>query len=119
MAFSGGKDSLICLDLCRDYRSQFDLCWVNTGAMFPHMEAFVRKAAEGYNFVELKSDVGAWREKYGEPADVVPVFNSFAGIGLEPTRSRPALQPWTVCCFVNRMKPLYDYTPAPPRPNRL
>ncbi len=110
LGFSGGKDSLVCLHLCRDYRSQFDLCWVNTGAMFPHMETFVRKAAKGFNFVELKTDVEAWREKYGEPADVVPVFNSLAGLGLEPGRPRPALQPWTACCVVNRNKPLWDYT---------
>lgn len=72
LGFSGGKDSLVVLHLCREYRDRIDVCWVNTGSMFPHMREFVRKAAEGFNFVELRTDVEAWREKYGEPADVVP-----------------------------------------------
>ena len=48
LAFSGGKDSLVCLHLCRDYRDKIDVCWVNTGAMLPHMAAFIRKATEGF-----------------------------------------------------------------------
>ena len=63
LAFSGGKDSLVCLDLCRDYRDKLTLVWVNTGAMFPHMVDFVRKAAEGFNFVELTSDQAGWHEE--------------------------------------------------------
>jgi hypothetical protein len=31
--------------------------------MFPHMVEFVRKAAEGFNFVELTSDQAAWHEE--------------------------------------------------------
>ena len=41
LAFSGGKDSLVCLDICRAYRDQLTVVWVNTGAMFPHMRDFV------------------------------------------------------------------------------
>ena len=84
LGFSGGKDSLVCMHLCQDYRDQIEVVWVNTGAMFPHMEEFVRKAAEGFNFVELKSDVTTWRKNFGDPADVVPTFNSFAGLGIKP-----------------------------------
>ena len=48
-AFSGGKDSLVCLDLCGEFRDQLDVCWVNTGAAFPQMAEFVRRATEGFN----------------------------------------------------------------------
>ncbi len=76
LAFSGGKDSLACLYLCRDYRDQLEVVWVNTGAMFPHMRDFVYRAAEGYNFVELNSDQAAWHAQHGLPAEIVPVANS-------------------------------------------
>ena len=109
LGFSGGKDSLVCLHLCREYRDKLDVCWVNTGSMFPHMADFVREAAKGFNFVELTSDVEAWRRRYGEPADVVPTWNSFWGIGLDPLRPRMMIQPWTTCCVANRSQPLIDY----------
>ncbi len=75
-AFSGGKDSLVCLDLCRGYRDKQEVVWVNTGAMFPHMVEFVRNVTEGFNFVELQSDQHGWLEQQGLPADLVPVANS-------------------------------------------
>ena len=109
LGFSGGKDSLVCLDLCRPYRDRLDVCWVNTGAMFPHMAEFVREAAAGFNFVELSSDVEAWRREYGDPADVVPTFNSFPGLGIKPLQPRTMLSHWTACCLANRTWPLTDY----------
>ena len=76
LAFSGGKDSLVCLDLCRDYRDKLTVVWVNTGAAFPHMVEFVRKAAEGYSLIELHSDQAAWHAQHGLPAEIVPGANS-------------------------------------------
>ena len=106
--FSGGKDSLVCLDLCREFRGQLDVCWVNTGAAFPHMVQFIRKATEGYNFVELKSDQAAWIEQQGLPCDMVPVANS---IWRHASASEPKtlLQPWTACCAKLRFQPGLDY----------
>ncbi len=109
LAFSGGKDSLVVLHLCRNYRDQIDVCWVNTGAMFPHMETFVRKAAKGFRFVELSSDVEEWRKELGEPADVVPTFNSYPGLGIKPLQPRALLSHWTACCLANRAWPLTNY----------
>ena len=109
LAFSGGKDSLVCLDLCRDYRDKLDVCWVNTGAMFPHMAEFVRKAAKSFRFVELSSDVEEWRKEFGEPADVVPTFNSYPGLGIKPLQPRALLSHWTACCLANRAWPLTNY----------
>ncbi|MCH8997855.1 MAG: phosphoadenosine phosphosulfate reductase family protein [Proteobacteria bacterium] len=109
LSFSGGKDSLVCLHLCRDYRDKIDVCWVNTGAMFPHMAAFVRKAVEGFNFVELKSDQAAWIKQQGLPSDMVPVANS---LWRDPGVSDPPqtmIQPWTMCCAKLRFQPILDY----------
>ena len=109
LSFSGGKDSLVCLHLCRDYRAKLIVAWVNTGAMFPHMAAFVRKATKGFNFVELKSDQAGWIREHGFPAEIVPVSKS---IWRDPGTSDPPqtlLQPWTMCCMQLRFKPLTDY----------
>ena len=76
LAFSAGKDSLVCLELCRSYRDKLKVVRVNTGAMFPHMRDFVVKATEGCNLVELRSDQAGWIEQQGFPADLVPVSNS-------------------------------------------
>ncbi len=106
LAFSGGKDSLVCLHLCRDYRDKIDVCFVDTGATFPHMTAFVRKATEGFNFVELKSDQAAWIKQYGLPSDMVPIANSVWRDLAAPDPPKTVLQPWTNCCSKLRFQPL-------------
>ncbi len=109
LSFSGGKDSLACLHLCRPYRDKLTVAWVNTGAAFPHMAAFVRKAVKGFNFVELKSDQGAWIKRYGFPSDIVPVANSIWRDRGSPDPPRTLLQPWTACCVKLRFQPLLEY----------
>ena len=106
--FSGGKDSLVCLDLCREFRDQLDVCWVNTGASFPHVEAFIREATEGFNFIEIESDQAALIEQQGLPCDMVPVANS---AWRDPAAPDPPtlLQPWTTCCAKLRFQPGLDY----------
>ena len=109
LAFSGGKDSLVCLHLCRDYRDKLTVAWVNTGAMFPHMREFVYKATEGFDFVELKSDQAGWIEQYGFPAEIVPVANSVWRDAGTPDPPKTTIQPWTSCCAKLRFKPILDY----------
>ena len=109
LAFSGGKDSLVCLDLCREFRDQLDIVWVNTGAMFPHMREFIYKAVEGFNFVELKSDQAGWIEQQGLPSDLVPVVNSIWRDSGVPDPPRTLLQPWTACCAKLRFQPIMEY----------
>ena len=99
----------MCLHLCRPYRDKLIVAWVNTGAMFKHMEEFVRKATEGFNFVELKSDQAGWIEQNGLPSDMVPVKNSIWRDGGVPDRPKTMLQPWTSCCAKLRFTPLLEY----------
>lgn len=109
LAFSGGRDSLVMRHLCEPWRDRITLVWTNTGEMWPHMVAFVRDAAEGWNFAELSSDVLAnWRE-HGMPADVVPVRHA-TRLGLVPRE--PRIQPWTACCMVVRGHPVAAYVAA-------
>ncbi len=106
LAFSGGKDSLVCLDLCRDYRDKIEVCFVDTGASFPHMMEFVRKVTEGFRFVELKSDQAGWIKQHGLPSDLVPVANSIWRDPAAPDPPKTMLQPWTACCAKLRFEPL-------------
>ncbi len=109
LTFSGGKDSLTCLHLCRDYRDNITVVWVNTGAAFPHIAEFVRNAVKGFNFIELKSDQGAWIKQHGLPSDMVPVVNSIWRDPGNPKPSQILLQPWTLCCLKLRTEPILKY----------
>lgn len=109
LAFSGGKDSLVLLDLCRPWRERITLAWVNTGFAWPHMEAFVRSIGTGSNweFVEIQVDlVAQWRGK-GMPSPVVPTAHEPGPSGM-PERE-PKIQSDTACCRQNRLWPLIDH----------
>ena len=108
LAFSGGKDSLVCLHLCRDNRDKLTVVWVNTGAAFPHMAEFVHQATEGFNLVELESDQAVWIEQQGLPSDMVPVSHSVWRLAGDQ-RQEPMIQPWTSCCAKLRFQPILDY----------
>ena len=110
LAFSGGKDSLALLHLCRPYRDRLTALWVNTGAMFPHMVEFVRRTV-GWNFVELTSDlVDYWRQA-GMPTSVMATDHVLGGRG-EPLE--PRMNGWTVCCAMLRMQPMRAWLASNP-----
>lgn len=73
LAFSGGMESLLLLELARPHRDRVTVIWTNTGAMFPHMVDFIREATRGFDFVEARSDVRASFGKDGFPAKPFPL----------------------------------------------
>lgn len=105
LAFSGGKESALLAELCRPYRDRVSLLWVNTGFMFPHVEAFIRDYGETFELIELKSDLtGNWRAN-GLPAEVLPIGNALPG----GCHTGERLQSWTACCEANRNRPAFDF----------
>lgn len=70
VAFSGGKDSTVLLDLVRRIDKTIPAVFVNTGNEYPDIVYFVRKLkAQGYNIIELHPEhkpKQVW-EKYGFP----------------------------------------------------
>lgn len=81
LMFSGGKDSIACLYLTKDYWDKITFIWVNTGDVFPENESIVRKyQAMVPNFLEVKTDVATFKKKHGLPTDVLSTHSTEAGI---------------------------------------
>lgn len=93
--FSGGKDSMALLDLCRPYRDKLSLVWIDTGYAFPHIEEHVRKNAQGFELRVIKHDpVSRWFRD-GLPSSIIPIDH---WKGATSTPLAPRVQPWKVCC---------------------
>jgi len=95
LQFSGGKDSLAVLELCRPYLDKIIVAWVDTGGNFPHVADFVYKVMADvprFTVVRPSEPQGLSFMKHGFPVDIIPVIN----------KSRLKIQPWVECC--NRLK---------------
>jgi len=105
--FSGGKDSIACLELCKPYLDKIVVIWVNTGANFPEVEEYVTKIAlEVPNFVEITTNQPWSVEISGYPVDVVPV--NFTKLGQEFTAPKEVLlRSYLECCNENLWSPSY------------
>lgn len=105
LMFSGGRDSLACLHLIKDYLDKTVLIWVNTGAAFPEiieMMAVIRKSVP--NFLEIQTDQPASIEKNGYPSDIVPV--AFTQYGQACTEEKSIkLRSYMECCAENFWTP--------------
>lgn len=105
--FSGGKDSLACLELCKPYLDRIVVIWVNTGSNFPEVEECVTKVAlEVPNFVEIPTNQAWSVEINGYPSDVVPV--NFTKLGQDVTTQKDImLRSYLECCNENLWSPAY------------
>jgi 3'-phosphoadenosine 5'-phosphosulfate sulfotransferase (PAPS reductase)/FAD synthetase len=63
VAFSGGRDSLVALDIARKIRPDIPVMMVNTGIEFPESIKYVRQLAKDWNlnFYEVKPKVDFWK----------------------------------------------------------
>jgi phosphoadenosine phosphosulfate reductase len=111
LQFSGGKDSLACLYLLRPFLKDITVYHLNTGDAIPETTAVV-DAVRGWipNFVEVKSDVVAWRTEHGMPSDLVPAHSHTIGrmYGMSETRISNRFD----CCLNNLMLPLHRQVKA-------
>ena len=107
LQFSGGKDSLACLYLLQDRLHEITVYWLNTGDGCPETVDLVQHVRTMVpNFVEITTDVKAWRAKHGMPSDIVPANSHYIGsyYGL----SGPRLTNRFDCCAENLMRPLHE-----------
>jgi phosphoadenosine phosphosulfate reductase len=105
LMFSGGKDSIACLHLLKDYLDKILLVWVNTGANFPEIETYMEKVrSEVPNFLEIKTNQPESIKANGYPVDVVPV--NYTGLGQSVTSHKELkLRSYFECCNENFWSP--------------
>lgn len=108
LLFSGGKDSLACLELARPYLDKITVTWVNTGSVFPEIDDLMaRVRSEVPHFLEVSSNVESFVAMYGTPADVVPI--NFTELGrLVSGKQGLAVSSFMDCCRENIWLPLHS-----------
>lgn len=103
---SGGKDSMACLYLLRDYWPRLTVMWTNTGAALPETIAMMASIRDMVpHFMEVKSDQPAQIAEYGLPVDVLPIKNTRLGRSIQPN-DEPRLQGSLECCAANIWFPM-------------
>jgi phosphoadenosine phosphosulfate reductase len=101
LMFSGGKDSLACLYLLKDYLDKVLVVWVNTGANFPEIIEMMEKVkASVPHFFEIKTNQPESIKSKGYPVDVVPV--NYTSLGQSVTSIKDLkLRSYFECCSEN------------------
>lgn len=101
LMFSGGKDSLACLHLVKDYLDQVLVVWVNTGANFPEIEQMMREVkAIVTHFHEIKTNQPESIKSKGYPVDVVPVNYTLLGQSVTSIKDFK-VRSYFECCSEN------------------
>jgi 3'-phosphoadenosine 5'-phosphosulfate sulfotransferase (PAPS reductase)/FAD synthetase len=101
---SGGKDSLACVYLLRDYLHKIMVYHVDTGDLLPEMRASAHRIAEMVpNFTRIETNVEGWINTHGLPTDLMPF--SAHPIGHLMGQARTRLVPRYDCCWSNLMHP--------------
>jgi phosphoadenosine phosphosulfate reductase len=106
LCFSGGKDSLACVHLLKDYLDKVIIYHLDTGDLLPEMMASVaRVEAFAPHFVRINTDVSAFIERFGLPTDLLP--HSSHPIGRRMGEYTTRLIGRYDCCWINLMQPIY------------
>jgi phosphoadenosine phosphosulfate reductase len=105
LALSGGKDSMACLHLLRNYLDC--AIYVDTGKAYPETTAMIQYAKTLISVITVKSDQDAQNQREGLPSDVVPI--DWTREGQIFTGSKPVMiQNYLACCFENIGLPLFQ-----------
>jgi len=108
LQFSGGKDSLACLYLLKEYWKELTVMWAYTHDSFPETIAQMREVAGLVGrFEVVHSNVIEQNGRYGPPTDLLPVWDTEVGRGFDETRTRKYQAPFA-CCSDNLWQPLLD-----------
>lgn len=106
-SFSGGKDSIACLYLLREYLPRMTVYHIDTGDTMPETREIVDKLAPMIpHFVRLQSNVLQWIAHNGVPSDLAPCSGTWMGVAAGMAEERISQR--FDCCFNNIMRPLYE-----------
>jgi phosphoadenosine phosphosulfate reductase len=107
LSLSGGKDSLACAYLLRDYADRITCYHLSTGDLLPEVRDIVDHVRAMYpRFVVVQSDVRQWIADHGLPTDLLP--HSAHSVGRQMGEAHTALVSRYDCCASNLMLPLYE-----------
>lgn len=107
LAYSGGKDSLACVYLLRDYLDKVCIYHVDPGDELPEVrDAVAAVEAMVPHFVRVTTDVKDWISRHGIPSDLLP--HAAHQLGQAMGEGRVRLSARYDCCHANRAGPLYE-----------
>lgn len=103
---SGGRDSLACLYLLREFWPRLTVYWANTGDPYPETVARMNRVrAEVPRFVEIMGRQPEVVREFGLPTDLVPIAST--QFGVMAAGSGILLQDRYSCCQRSWMLPLH------------
>ena len=108
LQLSGGKDSLVCLHLLRDYLDQITVYFLNSGDAFPEtLEIINSVKGKIPNFVEVAGRVKEVREFFGIPSDLAPSNANRFAMKLTSSESEVMVTDRYTCCSESIMYPMH------------
>lgn len=107
LSYSGGKDSMVILELLRPWWDRITVYWLNPGNPFPEtVEIMARVRAQVPQFKEIRGMQPEIIARDGWPSDVVPhryTPDGNAILGATPFKVQTRLS----CCYRSIMLPMY------------
>ncbi len=108
LQFSGGRDSLAVLYLCREWWDRLTVYWLNPGNPFPETVELMEKVRVMVpSFAEVKGKQKEIVAADGWPSDVVPQAHTTDGnivFGATPFKVQSRLS----CCVRAMMQPMHE-----------
>lgn len=112
LEFSGGKDSLAVLHLCREWWSRLYVVWVNPGSPLPEQVEYMAEIGRTLpRFLEVTADQPGDIGRSGWPTDVVPVYSTAHGRQWREG-SRVEVRSFVDCCTANLWTPMRNAAKA-------
>lgn len=107
LQFSGGKDSLVLLDLMRKHWDKMTVYYCNSGDAFPETKAIIDAVKSIVpHFVEVQGKKKEVEAEHGWSSDLVPASTTPFGCMVE--EKKQTLIDRYSCCYLSLMKPLHD-----------
>lgn len=108
LLLSGGKDSLACYFLLKEFWDKLLVVYINTGDAFPETLKIIEQVKNNHSlFLEVKSDVKGFRKQYGNGYDVIAADHTKKGHEVLST-SGPKNCLTFDCCSKNLWEPAQE-----------
>lgn len=110
LQFSGGKDSTALLYLCRPWLDRITVLFADTGAVYPHVSAFVRdtcgRLGATLQVVRPPLPVDEYTKREGLPSDIVPIESVIETQWMRRDKAPQLVQSYFRCCSAMIFEPM-------------